>query len=57
MGQEQQDLIAALAAATILLRKLEEGVPALLVSDEFRTELRKVCEKLQQRLDEVSAPK
>lgn len=55
MGQEQHDLIAAIATATILLRKLEEGVPALIATDEQRAALTELRERLERRLDEISA--
>jgi DNA-binding Xre family transcriptional regulator len=57
MGQEQNDLMAAVAIARMLLRRLEEGVPALIATDEFRTQLADLCEKLERRLEEISSPK
>lgn len=55
MGQEEHDLIAAIATATILLRKLEEGVPALIATDEQRATLTELRDRLERRLDEISA--
>jgi hypothetical protein len=56
MGQEQNDLMAAVAIARMLLRRLEEGVPALIATDDFRAQLADLCEKLERRLDEISSP-
>jgi hypothetical protein len=57
MGHEEQDLITAIATATILLRKLEEGVVALLGTDSLRSELIDLRERLERRLEELSVSK
>lgn len=56
MGQEQNDLMAAVAIARMLLRRLDEGVPAVIATDEFRAQLAELCERLERRLEEISSP-